>query len=443
MSERERRAAIAAGLTLLPLLVWHGVLFGAFHYDDLPNVVLDPATSEPSAFLERVATGFRPLLRLSYFLDHALWGMRPGGFLATNLALHVVAVVTLFFLARRRLGGDLPAAVAAAVFAVAPAHAEVVAWVSGRSSGMAAALLLLALLFYERSDRIPVASIAIWALAVLAKETALVFPALLLVWEGTRPEPRPGAARRLAPFFAAGIVLFGVVLASPRLRELLSFSLSLRSPFESLAANAVALPASLSLWGRPWALSIEHPEPLFTPMRAAAGGALVLFAATGAILLRRRFPHAALAVLFPLVAFLPTHSIVAKLDPVTAKPLYLAWVGPALLAGALAARVPRRREILTALGFAILAGGIQSAKRVEVWQDPLRLWTEAVDRAPGSARAWNNLGMARFERGDLDGADLALARALEIDPRRLRAFETRLTIRLLRETSPPRAGETR
>jgi len=470
LNVRHRQIFLFAGVVLITLGAWHGVLWGTFQYDDYLNVVLDPATSDPSEFWSRIATGFRPLLRVSYFLDHIIWGMQAPGFLATNLALHVCTVSVVCTLARRRLGSGLPAAAAAAIFAVQPAHAEVIAYVSGRSSGLTAALLLLGLLLYERSiqntgrkhhdqesvvheTRRPsvrgsgsggwrIAAFAVWICALLVKETALVFPLLLVVWEMTRPRPIPGVARRLLPFLITVPVIFIGLFAAPGMRELLVFSFALRTPLESLSWNAVALPETMSLWVRPWALSIEHAAPAWSALRAAAGGACILGIGAFAIIYRKRAPHVAFAVLFALTALLPTYSVVAKLDPVTEKPLYLAWFGIAMLIGALTARHARNPIVLTLLAAAILGGAILSAKRVAVWQNPVVLWSEAVTSVPESARAWNNLGMARFAAGDLDEADRAFARALEINPNHPQAFEARLTIRLLRETNrAPRAVE--
>jgi hypothetical protein len=437
MHEGGRPYVLCAGVVLFTLVAWLGVLSGSFHYDDYANIIRDPATSESVVFYSRLEAGFRPLLRASYYLDHYLWGFHAPGFLATNLLLHLVMVVAIFVIARGRLGGDIPAAVAALVFAVQPAHAEVIAYVSGRSSGLAATLLLLALLCYERTARWRIAAFILWIGAILTKETALVFPALLVVWEITRPEPLPGALKRLAPFLFAGFVLASVVLALPRMKELIDFSFALRSPLESLAWNAIAVPETLSLWFRPWALSIEHPVPEWNTLRAVVGGALLLGLGVLALLYRRRFPHLALAILFPLVALLPTHSIIAKLDPVTEKPLYLAWLAVALLAGALAKRAGQNPVAIAAFSVALVSGAIFSAQRVEIWQNPVKLWTEAVSTAPQSARAWNNLGVARLEAGNLAGAEAALTQALVLDPRNLDAFETRLTIRLLQETNKP------
>jgi tetratricopeptide (TPR) repeat protein len=256
----------------------------------------------------------------------------------------------------------------------------------------------------------------------------------------TRSAPERGAARRLLPFGALLAAGAAATAAVPRYRELLGFSLALRSPAKSLALNAVALPETLSLWFRPWALTIEHPPVVVTPARAVAGAALLAGLVAAGLLLRRRFPAASLAILWPLVALIPTHSVVAKLDPVTEKPLYLAWLGPILFVGALAARA-RGLPRPAAHRWAAVAGVVLAvaaftlcAKRVKVWQDPVRLWREAAERAPASARAWNNLGMALFSAGELGAARSAFERALAIDPRHAEAFDNLMTVRLLQET---------
>jgi hypothetical protein len=129
-------------LVLLTVLVWGGVLGGAFQFDDFPIIVRDPATVDPWALLSRLATGIRPLLRLTYFLDHLLWGMEPAGFLFTNLLLHVATVLGVFALARRLLRDEAAAFLAAAIFALQPANAEVIAYVTGRSTGLMAAFFV-------------------------------------------------------------------------------------------------------------------------------------------------------------------------------------------------------------------------------------------------------------------------------------------------------------
>jgi tetratricopeptide (TPR) repeat protein len=396
------------------------VPFGAFQYDDFSNIVLEPSTQQLAQ-----ATGLRPLLRLSYFLDHALWGMRAHGFLLTNLLLHLGCVMLVYALAlapprntgassRLGLGGAAAAFLAAALFALEPAHAEVVAYASGRSAGLATALLLAGLVLRARGrSRF---ALAAFVAACLAKETALVFPLLVGLWE----RDARASVRLALPALALGAAFVAV----PRYRELADFSLGARGPLEALALNLSVLPEQLSLWLRPWALSVEHAVALPPSAAAVLAGAALAAALLGVTLLAwRPAPLAALATGWLLFALLPTSSFVARADPISERALYLAWVGPALALGALLARARERApRLVSAAALLLLAlGGAASFARARVWSDERALWRDAVAKAPESARAWNNLGMAHFSHEEWAEADAALRRALALDPANPRA----------------------
>lgn len=445
--ERHLSAPGAAHLTTVFLVVvvivaWWPALSAEFHYDDFANVVLDPATSDPAALRERLANGFRPLLRISFVVDRFVWGLDPAGFIATNLLLHALAVLAVAALARRRLGSEVAVALAATIFALQPAHAMAVAWTSGRSTVLSTVLMLGAMLAHERatgSIRWRGLSLLLLALAVFAKETALILPALLLLWEATRPSPptKREILVRVAPAAVTALLLAASALwASTRLQEIVAFSLALSSPAESLVANAAALPISLSLWWRPWALSVEHPQG-FTSAATLAGAVSLLAMVVGAAAaLRARAALVALALLWPIVALLPTHSFLARLDPITEKALYAAWVGPSLALGAGMAWVvqalPRIRPQLVA-ALVLLLGGL-CWWRASVWADPAALWREASQRAPHSARAWSNRALAELGAGQLRMAAQSIGRAQSLAPGDERIHAAALAVSL---ASPP------
>jgi tetratricopeptide (TPR) repeat protein len=54
--------------------------------------------------------------------------------------------------------------------------------------------------------------------------------------------------------------------------------------------------------------------------------------------------------------------------------------------------------------------------RNETWRSDLALWEDTVAKSPTQYLAWNNLGLARWEAGDAEGALAALRRSLEIEP---------------------------
>jgi hypothetical protein len=144
-----------------------------------------------------------PLTWMTFGLDYLVWGMNPVGYHLTNLLLHIANVVTFYFVAARLLavahpsakrdvGLQLGAALAALLFAVHPLRVESVAWATERRDVLCGLFYLLAILFYLRAWRGAAggsvygrrrywASLALFALALLSKSMAVSLPAVLLV----------------------------------------------------------------------------------------------------------------------------------------------------------------------------------------------------------------------------------------------------------------------
>jgi protein O-mannosyl-transferase len=421
---------------VLGAMAWGAVVLGSFQYDDFANILDDPATTNASALLDRLATGIRPLTRLTYALSAWTFDEWAGGWLLVNVLLHLAVVLGVMSLVRLRTANAMAAMLAGACFALQPAHAAVIAYVTGRSTGLATVFIVAALWMHERNvqvmsdsvcNRRIVCAALLFACACAAKEIALVFPALVLLWELTRSTPvsRAEIAKRVAPYgimaLAAGAFM---LLSIPRYQALLEFSLSLRSPAESLAHNLIALPVSVSLWFRPWALAVEHAVPSGPAAHWICGLAIVIALATG-LRLRSQRPLVALGLLWPLVALLPTHSIIAKTDAITEGALYLAWIGPSIAIGAglatgLRGVVVARSTVALAIVF---AGAVALCNwRASVWRDPVALWQEAVADCPASARAWTNLGIAQLAAGHSHAAHASLRAALDLEPNNTQAM---------------------
>src|SRR5262249_28158614 len=140
-----------------------------------------------------------------------------------------------------------------------------VAYVSGRSMGLMAALSVWAVWAHLRAMRADERgarwrwtglSLALFVLAVLSKEVALVLP--LLAWLTSRWDS-PGRPSRVGPLLVASAVLGVLLLAVfPRYRTLAGWSLAQHGPLAALGQHLSALPAQLSLWVRPSALSVVH-----------------------------------------------------------------------------------------------------------------------------------------------------------------------------------------
>lgn len=410
---------------------WGGILFGRFQYDDYPNILNDSATTLGPLLWERLGHGIRPLSRLTYAMDFALWGNSPRGWFATNFLLHLLTTFSVWRLARYALPSNAGAWAATVIFALQPAHGSVVAYISGRSSVLMTLLLVWALVAYEFGarhrefrGRATVLAMLFFFAACAAKEVALIFPILMLVWEYTKPNREVSERKPLqaiAPYWIVALAIAAYAISISRYRELLTYSINLRAPVDALIQNLTALPLTASLLVRPWALSVEHPPPTTSYLATSLGAATIVGWFAIAVIVRRSWPMLTLGLLWPLAGLLPTHSVIAKVDLISESPLYLAWVGPAIAFGAgLASWLANPRSLMRmryyCVVFGVVAASALCAWRTAVWSHPVRLWQEAVRSAPQSSRAWNNLGMAHLADDHVELARYSFREALRLEP---------------------------
>jgi tetratricopeptide (TPR) repeat protein len=185
-----------------------------------------------------------------------------------------------------------------------------------------------------------------------------------------------------------------------------------------------------SLWVRPWALSADHDfNPADHVVSSIAGLVLLIGIFAIGFKFRHRHPWVVFALMWPLIALLPTNSLIPKIDLVTEKPLYLAWIGPSLAIGA---AIPmQRRSVMIATAVLICALGAASFWRASFWRDPVRLWQDAALKAPNKSRCWNNLGMAYLMADRDQEAVAVLERAIQLDPENEFARSNLTTARIL------------
>lgn len=241
---------------------------------------------------------FRPLTSLSLRIDHRLFGLRPGLFHLTNLMLHLVNAWLVLVL-MRRLGLAPTAALAAALMWGVSFPAGLAAgWISGRSEVLAALCVLAAVIAAIRHLE---TRSAVWlttaslllALAVLAKETGLAGPVLVMIAAGAVRGRRPADANS-AGRAALPVAMVGLLIVLPALRLWLGGLPQVPPPYAqppispaALGAAALKLEAYLigALTGLP-VLPLVQVEFLRDHWPAALVSAAAL-AGLGAALARR------------------------------------------------------------------------------------------------------------------------------------------------------------
>lgn len=420
-----REALLAAAAALVGLVTLWSSLDGELVYDDLLLIGQNAGLRSLDGLGEAWTRShwdfvdsdggqevgyWRPLTASTLVLGHRLGGGDPAAFHALSLALHAVATLGAFGLGWRLARSRLVAGGTALLFAVHPLQVESVAWISAVNDPLQGALVLWSLFAFvgwrkRGSEGLPLASVGLAGLALLAKESAAAVVPLALVMEAGLRGPRP-FARAYLPFAALGLAYFGARVwvfgdmaagfdrVSSHLGVPLSRALTLRA---ELLGGAL----QLLVWPHPLALFREvRPEvPITDPKLVAAFVAIALWVVALAISLRSSNRLWRVALLVPPAALLPALVSFESLGrfPLSDRFLYVPVLGGALLA-ALAAqsianrgRLPARLATLALLSLAIVSVA-RSRERVDFWSDELTLFRESARATPESLYVQWGLG---------------------------------------------------
>lgn len=418
----------------------------AFVYDDLGQIVANPFIQSWSYFPQYfrgnvwmqqspIGNYYRPIFLTWLLINHTLFGAHAAFWHLTTVLAHLGATALVFVLAQRWTRSAKTAAVAALLFGVHPAHLESVAWISGVTDPLLALFLIpsfLAFMNYreKRGARWLALSVGLFAFALLAKETAIVLPALLVVYVLLCPEEAwqqkfADAGRAILPY--AGVTFVYLMARS--------------SALGGLAHHTAELPANVALYTIPsvvWfyfktllvpaGLSAFYDTPYVTHVsfRYFLGPLLGVALVLGVLAVwwwRARSPLVPLATAWLLLPLAPVLnlSLLPLGDFAHDRYLYLPSIGFALLlAIALikldaisAGRFALGSAIAVVLGLFMVAGTVaQSAP----WKDDLPLYAHGMKVAPNNDLPRNKLAATFVARGMYPQGIRLYRFVLSVDP---------------------------
>jgi Tfp pilus assembly protein PilF len=275
---------------------------------------------------------WRPFAIFAYALQWAAGGGSPVIFHAVSILLHVL-VTALVLLLLRRLTATMPAAWGALIFAVHPVHTEAVANVVGQAELIVAAALIGACLVHSgRPAGVAVpygraaATAALFAIAILTKEHAVVLPGLLLATDLAQRRVRlaPAAAAAwaralLPPFALIGATLTAYLIVRFHVLEgaLLGVQPGPQLHFlhgEFRVLNALrAFPELLRLVVWPTGLAADYAPAMILPVEYVTGPVVIGAILLAALLLLALLMPLAPAAGFPAAWFLIAVSTVSNL----------------------------------------------------------------------------------------------------------------------------------
>src|SRR6202521_1747224 len=281
-------------LGLVTFVVYSGSLSFDFVWDDWPQIVNSPIirtwSNLPRAFgsdlwyhVARNQVYYRPLFVAWSMLNYTLFGLRPWGWHLGAVLLDVGAVIAVFCLVRRVGLECWTAALAALIFALHPVHIEPVTWISAASDTLVTIFAALAFAAFlngrdpERNlQRNPekrktaawrIASLALLACALLTKEMAVMFSALVAIYAWLHPAQKNASL---------GQRVFGAVMeATPYALVTLAYALLRKhallhstgqfDPTHGMMDVARTLPLVLSIYLRQLLIPVGITGLYYTP----------------------------------------------------------------------------------------------------------------------------------------------------------------------------------
>lgn len=155
------------------------------------NTVSDNVLNNVESDLGSGSVAYRPVLTLSYFADYAIWKINPFGYHLTNLIIHLLNSILVYLILFLLLNNASLSLFVALVFCVHPLKVESVCSIGYRADLLSGFFVFLSFYFnlkIRKFSKLNVGNnnfyvLLFYFLAVFTKESALVYPALILGYE--------------------------------------------------------------------------------------------------------------------------------------------------------------------------------------------------------------------------------------------------------------------
>lgn len=415
-------------------ILYSGVLSAPFIYDDLDQIVNNPALSSwhqvytrfflqpvsfTSGFLGNGGTTYRPLFWLSLALDQHLWGTEAAGFHFTSLLLHGINGLLLFTLLRRFRLSLWIAAIVSLLWLGLPIQSESVAWISARAYPLSTAFLLLASLCGQAYLRGRRGMLLGWfflfaLLANLSHEQGVFLLAFVALGYGLGFE-RQAATRWTG--LAVASVLADVLYFAAR------YAVG-SNPGNGASAlwsvgeifwkymQLIVLPIHMSM-ERSTSVPANRPSIFALIAWATLFGVAVM-----TFWLRKRNIGISAGLGLLLLALLPYCGFVFIYQGMAERFTYIPSIGLllALVLMIVLQKPTGRNSALCVVCLWCLWGGWRTITRIEDWQQPEALFRHSLEATPQSAYLQDNLGVTLRDGGDQEGALTAFREAVRLRP---------------------------
>ncbi len=471
---RPGKQTLVLGLVLVvaTLVLYYPAIRHPFvNYDDdgyvTENVHVQSGLSGETitwAFTTYDQANWHPITWISHALDYQLFQLDAAGHHGTNVLLHTLNAVLLFWVLLQATGFAGRSFMVAALFALHPINVESVVWVAERKNLLSMLFLLLALAAYRWYAREPRAgrysAVALmFVLGLMAKPQVVTLPFILLLWdywplrriatadypgafdtsvEGPsrakdRPERSTPAGGIPARSFSQllleklPLVVLSVVSAAITMRaQQAGGGLNPDLSLSARLANAVVSYARYvgkMFWPANLAPMYPHPGNSLTMWEVGAAS-LFLLAVTALVLAGRRQRYLVVGWLWFLGTLVPMIGLVqVGRQAMADRYAYLPFIGLFLMMCWGVAELAEQRQVSPKLlagasAAVLLALVVVAHRQIDFWSDNVTLWSHTLQVTTRNYEAEEDLGEALLARGEQSDALAHFYLATALDPTR-------------------------
>jgi hypothetical protein len=372
-----------------------------FRVDDQQYVVHDPWIKGVTAEnIKHILTtpyfvNYSPLHLFSYMLDYSINGLDPYTFhLSSNIWAGIVAGF-VFLTALALTNRQIIAIAAAILFVLHPVHVEAIAWIASRKDLVATAFALPSLLAYLKYRRAAssstqwyVLSLVLFLFALAGKLSVATFPVVFIALDLFVEKRRviSSLIDKIPYFIVGGIMALIVAGAQPPTGS---------HPDPYILLSALIQNFWLITGFGKYVIYRSAPEPQGIGLEIAASLILVLIFAAP-LLLRKKFPLAAVLIYWILFAFIPTQ-VLSFAYPVTDRYLFFPSAAAVILiawAVVSAAEKFLIKSVMPALALLLVIAvvwGFNTISYLHEWTDPRSVWYGASKKS-SDPLVYYNLG---------------------------------------------------
>jgi len=352
---------------------------------------------------------WHPLTWLSLMLDYQLFGLNAGGYHITNLMLHILSTLMLFWLLHRMTGAIWRSAFVAVLFALHPLHVETVAWVAKRKDVLSAFFWMLTLCLYVYYTEKPVVKRYLFvflsfACALMSKPMAVTLPVVMMLldyWPLKRfaskhENPVSWQIKEKLRFFMLSAV-FSLITIYAQYDKYIKHA---ETSFDARLANApVSLMTYLTKTFWPHDLAVFYPFSDQLPFWQVAGSTMLITVISLAVIIAaKRMPYLLVGWLWYVITILPVLDIFrSSFRAMSDNYTYLPAVGIYMMAAwgipVLFQEKQIRSTILWPAGIAVTVMLSALAwQQCGYWQNSFKLFNHALHVTKDNYLAYNQRG---------------------------------------------------